>query len=336
MVPQTNQSGRWSVEQALAWYEAQPWLCGCNYLPSNAVNSTEMWQAETFAPDVIERELGWAASLGMNSCRVFIQYLVWEADPQGFKARFAQFLDICGQRSISVMPVLFDDCHFAGKEPYLGPQDAPIPGVHNSGWTPSPGHLRVTDDAVWPQLMQYISDMIGSFAQNPRIVAWDLYNEPGVGMGNKSLPLLEATFAWARDAQPSQPLTVCLWNPKPEYADLHRVAAENSDVISFHDYNPMPLTGERIAELRSYGRPLVCTEWMARVTGSRFETHLPVFQREQVGCYCWGLVTGKTQTRFVWGSKPGASEPDLWLHDVLYPDGKPYCQEEAELIRAIT
>ncbi len=328
--------GPWPPERAWRWYAAQPWLCGCNYVPSNAINSTDMWQAETFSPEVISRELGWAADLGMNTCRVFVQYLVWESDPAGLKERFARFLAICRNCGMRVLPVLFDDCHFAGREPYLGPQDPPVAGVHNSGWTPSPGHLRVDDPASWPQLERYITDMVGSFAQDPDIVAWDLYNEPGVGTLVRSLPLLEAVFAWARAAQPTQPLTSCLWNQSTEYDELHRVAARNSDVISFHDYNPMPQLGERIAELRSLGRPLICTEWMARITGSGFESHLPVFRREGVGCYCWGLVTGKTQTRYVWGSKPGTPEPELWLHDVLHADGQPYRQEEVDVIRALT
>jgi len=83
---------RWEAGRAWRWYRALPWLCGFNYVPSTAINTTEMWQAETFDAQTIDRELGWAHSLGLNSCRVFLQYLVWEGDPEGFLARLERFL----------------------------------------------------------------------------------------------------------------------------------------------------------------------------------------------------------------------------------------------------
>ena len=323
---------RWSDCSAWAWVRAQPWLFGFNYVPSTAVNTTEMWQRETFDPDTIERELGWAHSIGFNTCRVFLQYLVWEGDPEGLLARLGVFIGIASRRSILPMVCLFDDCAFSGRQPYLGPQDAPVPGVHNSGWTPSPGHERVVDRAAWPRLRGYAAAVVSRFARDDRLLAWDLYNEPGnSGMKERSLPLLREVFGWAREAGAQQPLTVGVWSE--DSASIADTSATLSDVISFHCYGDRAAVEEYVARLEQLGRPILCTEWMARTLGSRFETHLPFFRHAGIGCYSWGLVGGKTQTRFPWGSPQDGPEPALWFHDILHPDGTPYIEEEIRLIR---
>ena len=225
-----SKSGRWTKEAAWAWQRAQPWRCGFNYLPGSAVNSTEMWQAETFDLPTIERELNWAQQIGFNSCRVFLQYLVWEDDAQGFLSRLEQFLQAAHERSLTTILILFDDCAFAGREPYLGPQDAPVAGVHNSGWTPSPGRSRVVDEQCWPRLKQYVQGIIGTFRSDTRVQCWDLYNEPGNNnTGDESLPLLQACFAWAREAAPSQPLTAGVWNRESTACD--EFVCEVSDIL---------------------------------------------------------------------------------------------------------
>lgn len=325
---------QWTVEQAWTWYRARPWLCGFNYVPSTAVNSTEIWQRDTWDPATIDRELSWARDLGFNCCRIFVQYLVWDADPRGLLQRMDKFLDVAQRHGLATMFVLFDDCAFARKEPHLGPQDEPIPGVHNSGWTPSPGHRRATDPACWPRLQQYITDVIRHFAADPRVLMWDLYNEPGNStMGAKSLPLLHAAFDWARSAKPTQPLTVAVWNDTMD--ELNEAMLQGSDIVSFHDYNELAATEKLVARLRTFDRPLVCTEWMRRNYSSHFETHLPYFKREQIGAFFWGLVNGRTQTHFPWGSAQGALEPQLWFHDLLNRHGQPHRPEEVALIREL-
>lgn len=332
-------TARWTPEQAGAWYARQPWLVGFNFLPSTAVNTTQMWQADTFDPKTIDRELGWAAGAGYNSCRVFLQYIVWKHDAEGIAERFDQFLAIAAKHGISVMPVFFDDCAFSGKEPYLGKQDDPIPGVHNSGWVPSPGLKRVTDRTAWPDLERYVTTLVRRFAHDERIVAWDLYNEPGNSrMGEKSLPLVEAAFAWARRARPTQPLTVGIWNGR--LARMNQRILGLSDVVSFHNYGNLRAVTRQIAALKKQGRPLLCTEWMKRgeaaTRGSRFATHLPLFKKQKVGAWNWGLVAGKTQTYYPWGSKKGSPEPKLWQHDVFRTDGTPYDPAEIRLLRDLT
>lgn len=330
--PVAPESGRWAVERAWTWYRARPWLCGFNYVPSTAINSTDMWQRETFDLPSIDRELGWAEAIGLNSCRVFLQYLVWEDDPEGFLARLDGFLRVADGHGLSTMLVLFDDCAFSGREPYLGPQDEAIPGVHNSGWVPSPGHARVVDRGTWPGLEAYMAAVVGRFGADHRVLLWDLYNEPGnAGMGDRSLPLLKAAFRWARAAEPRQPLTAGVWHP--DLRALNDVSLALSDVVTFHSYEDLASVERTVPALEQRGRPLICTEWMRRHRGSLFETHLPFFRRERIGCYFWGLVNGRTQTHLPWNSLAGAAEPPVWFHDLLSADGSAHLDDDLRLIR---
>jgi len=325
----------WSVERAWEWYRSIRPTCGCNYLPRTAVNATEMWQADTFDPATIDQELGWAANAGYNSVRVFLQYLVWKDDAVGLKKRINEFLTIADKHGITTTLIFFCDCSFAGKEPYLGKQDDPVPGVHNSGWVPSPGLKRVTDRAVWPDLEKYVKDITATFARDKRVLIWDLYNEPGNSrMGEKSLPLLAATFAWAREANPSQPVTTGVWTGFGNR--MSKRIIELSDIITFHSYGKPDSVLAAIGTCKKAGRPLVCTECLRRQVGNTFSSILPLFAKHEVGWYNWGLVAGRTQTYMSWGSKKGDPMPKIWQHDMFHPDGTPYDPKELHLIRAFT
>ena len=323
----------WSAESAFNWYQRTGVVRGCNYLPRTAVNITEMWQAETFDSKTIDQELGWAGKTGYNSVRVFLQYLVWQDDAEGLKERIEQFLSIAHTHGIRTMPVLFCDCAFAGREPYLGKQADPVPGVHNSGWVPSPGLQRVTDRSIWPNLERYVKDIVSRFADDGRVLIWDLYNEPGNSrMGEKSLPLAEATFVWAREVNPDQPLTIGAWTDFGRH--MSRQLIELSDIISFHGYIKAEEMVGRIEALRANGRPVLCTEWLHRQSGNTFEAILPLFSRYEIGWYHWGLVAGRTQTYMPWGSKPGDPLPTVWQHDTFNEDGTPYDTKEMALLGA--
>ncbi|RIK73483.1 MAG: 1,4-beta-xylanase [Planctomycetota bacterium] len=346
-------AAQWSKEQAQQWYAQQPWLVGCNFAPSTAINQLEMWQADTFDPETIDRELGWAASIGMNTVRVFLHDLPWKDDREGFFGRLDRFLEICDKHKIRPMIVLFDGVW--DPDPQSGPQRRPRTGVHNSGWVQSPGRVILADDKKQDELQAYVVDVIERYSADDRIVAWDLFNEPDNPNGNSYGPLelpnkddraerlVRLSFKWAREVGPRQPLTVGLWrgpawdNPA-ELNKVHRAALELSDVISFHDYGKPEVLKKRIAELKKTGRPLICTEFMARGNGSTFEDCLPIMKRQRVGAYCWGLVDGKSQTKYPWPTwqMPILGEPDPWHHDVFHPDGKPYREAEVKLIKELT
>jgi hypothetical protein len=340
----------WSQAQANAWYAKQAWPVGSNYIPDDAINQLEMWQAATFDPKEIDRELGWAQGLGMNTMRVFLHDLLWKQDPDGFKQRINVFLTIAARHHIRPIFVLFDSCW--DPDPKLGPQHPPIPGVHNSGWVQSPGRGALTDPAQYPRLEAYVRGVVGAFANDQRILAWDLWNEPdnmnGGSYGKEEPPdkvalvlrLLPQVFNWARAAHPTQPLTSGIWQGDwlsfQTLSPMARIQISESDIISFHNYGWPEDFELRARELQQYHRPIICTEYMARGVGSLFDTILPVAKQFRVGAINWGFVAGKTQTYLPWDSwqRPYVLEqPPVWFHDIFYADGKPYRQREVEIIR---
>jgi hypothetical protein len=342
---------RWTTARANAWYDAQPWLVGSNYTPATAINQLEMWQAETFDPATIDRELGWARTMGMNTMRVFLHNLLWEQDAIGFRKRIDAFLTIAARHGIRPMFVLFDSVW--DPDPKLGPQRAPIPGVHNSGWVQAPGHARLEDASGYPRLREYVEGIVGAFARDERVLAWDLWNEPDAGGGgpyprqedkHKYVEaLLGQAFEWARGRNPVQPLTSGQWRNEDFTAErlnsIERIQVEQSDIISFHDYNWPETFERRIRQLQAYGRPIFCTEYMARGAGSTFDGSLPIGKRYNVAMYNWGFVDGKTQTKFPWDSweRPYTSQqPAIWFHDVLRADGAPYRAAETALIKRLS
>jgi len=325
-------SNRWSKKRAWEWYRVHRWLVGCNVTPSTAINQREMWQADTFDPVTIERELGWASDLGFNTVRVYLHDLLWEDDPAGFIARINRFLEIASGQGIKPMLVFFDDCWNQEFKP--GVQPEPRPGVHNSGWAQSPCTEKVLAPSTWGPLEDYVKGILDAFGGDDRVLMWDLYNEPGNNsLGTKSLGLLREVFRWAGDADPSQPISVGVWFDNDE---LNEFQLSNSDIVTFHDYHDAAHLEAQISRLKGHGRPMICTEYMARTNGSFFKTSLPVFKRENVGCINWGLVDGKTQIKYPWGSKPDSPEPELWFHEVFHGDGTPYLQDEVDLIRRLT
>lgn len=348
-----QQQTRWSVQQANAWYAQQPWLVGSNYNPANAINQLEMWQADSFDPATIDKELGWAEGLGMNTMRVFLHDLLWTQDAAGFKKRLDQFLRICAKHKIKPMLVLFDSVW--DPNPELGKQRAPKPGVHNSGWVQSPGAKALQDATQYARLEAYVKGVVGAFAKDQRILAWDVWNEPdnlnGSSYGKLEPPnkvalvdaLLPQVFAWARSVQPRQPLTAGVWKgdwaSDAKLSSTDKILLAESDVISFHSYEDGAKFEQRIQSLQRLNRPILCTEYMARGAKSTFEASLPIAKKYNVAAINWGFVMGKTQTHLPWDSwqKPYVDrEPAIWFHEVFRPDGSPYRAEEVELIRNLT
>jgi len=323
----------WTKEQANEWYKHWGWLRGSDFIPSTAINQLEMWQAETFDTATINRELGWAESIGLNSMRVYLHHLAWQVDSTGFKDRMNIYLGIADKHRISTLFVLFDDCwnpvYQAGKQP------DPKPGVHNSGWVRDPGDQLHQDSSLYKTLERYTKDVLSHFASDRRIVLWDLYNEPGnSGYGNKSMPLLQKAFQWGRQVNPSQPLSAGVWSQ--ELKDLNVYQLASSDVITYHNYAEPEEHKKWIDSLRTYGRPLICTEYMARTRGSRFDNIMPMLKEQNIGAYNWGLVSGKTNTIYAWDTPmPDGREPKVWFHDIFRKDGTPYSKDEVALIRKL-
>jgi hypothetical protein len=324
----------WSREKANAWYAELSWMVGADFLPSTAINQLEMWQAESFDSITIDRELGYAAGIGMNVMRVYLHHLAWQVDKSGFKKRINSYLSIAHRRSIRTIFVFFDDCWNDSYQP--GRQPAPKPGIHNSGWVRDPGKLLDMHPTATSMLETYVKDILVSFGKDRRILLWDLYNEPGnSGYGNKSMPLLKSIFNWARTINPDQPLSAGVWHLG--LTDLNKFQLDNSDVITYHNYQDEKQHLKWIDSfLVQTGRPLICTEYMARTRGSRFENILPILKERKIAAINWGLVAGKSNTIYAWDMPmPDGAEPSTWFHDIFRKDGTPYKEEEVNLIRTL-
>jgi hypothetical protein len=348
------QSARWTEQHANTWYAQQPWLVGSNYVPKSAINQLEMWQEATFDPAEIDTEFGWAESMGMNTMRVFLHDLLWQQDAAGFQKRIDQFLTVAARHHIRPMFVIFDSCW--DPLPHLGPQHPPVPGIHNSGWVQSPGAAALGDPAQYPRLESYVKGIVGAFAKDDRILAWDVWNEPGAdNLGSYSdeelkdkearvKALLPQVFEWARSANPMQPLTSGIWGSEEspdgkDLSELQQIQLRESDIITFHNYTWPEYFQREVHWLQKYNRPVICTEFMARPEGSTFDLILPIAKQEHVGAINWGFVAGKTQTYFPWESWEHpyiVHPPPVWFHEVLRPDGTPYREAEVNLIRKLT
>ena len=123
-----------------------------------------------------------------------------------------------------------------------------------------------------------------------------------------TLSLLKKTVKWVREINPSQPITIGIyewdvkWDDKNNLSELNKYILNNSDIISFHSYGSKNEVLRRVNELENYNRPLLCTEYIAREYQNTFENILPIFNDNKIGAYNWGLVSGKTNTIYPWKS----------------------------------
>ena len=380
---QENTLNRWSEKRIWDWYDNLPWLVGTNFITSSSINQLEFWQEKTFDVSLIEKELKFSASIGMNTHRVFLHDLLWQQDSIGFLERINKFLEISDRNEIKTLFVFFDDVWHP--LPKLGKQPKAIPNVHNSGWVQSPGARILYDTLNHDKLESYIKGVVSKFANDSRIIGWDLYNEPGqkgiashniskertielyrkIGVeitednysnydlnridpkDNKqvyTLSLLKKTVKWVREINPSQPITIGIyewdvkWDDKNNLSELNKYILNNSDIISFHSYGSKNEVLRRVNELENYNRPLLCTEYIAREYQNTFENILPIFNDNKIGAYNWGLVSGKTNTIYPWKSWDSTytRPPKKWHHDIFYRDGNPYSSDEIEFIKSLT
>ena len=336
-----SDNGRWSEERANQYFAEHGWPVGCNYVTSTAINTIEMWQAETFDAKTIDREMGWAEDLGFNTIRIFLNALVYESDPVGFKKRFDRVLRILDKHGMRAIVTFFTN---GGKpDGKLGKQMDFVLGLHSPGWKQSPGMDIVNDPMKWGKIETYVKDIMTTHKTDDRILMWCMYNEPENQQGGKvrSLPFLRAVFKWAREVNPSQPLTSPMWGIPcvAEWGSNLPIVCflgENCDVMSFHCYEPVPVMKKFIDYLKQFNRPIVCQEYLTRRDSNTFEDCLPLMKAENVGAINFGLTQGKCGFYYHWTSKEGAPEPELWFHDILRKDGTPYRQSEVDFIKSLT
>jgi len=190
----------------------------------------------------------------------------------------------------------------------------------------------------------FLSVAVSVRRQSRWIILWDLYNEPGNGSAgdhvtrdglreNVSMPLLQDVFRWAKENDPSQPVTAAPWTFEKEFDELNRFMFEKLRSCDFHCYSVSGELNERINFIRfeAKDRPMICSEYMARHRGCIFRECLPILRENGIGAVNWGLVSGKTQTVFPWKGLMETADLSIPFHDVFHPDGTFLVPDEASV-----
>ena len=335
----------WSVEKANQWYDEQPWIVGCNFFPSTAINQIEMWQSSTYDHETIDRELGWAAELGFNTVRVFLHSAVWEYEHDSFFRNIDDFLTLTDKHGIKVMFCFFSGAGDRVDRCQIGGQLEPVKG--------DPAVIDENEKAIperFDLMRMYVEEVVSRYREDDRILIWEAWNEPGTASTREDIvsELLPQSIQWIRSQNPVQPITVGIHSPDRDHAAFGEIALTMSDINSYHSYSPWedlytdagaPLVGMKhvALDILSYGRPVICSEYLARGGNYKgtFQNTLPFMKKYRIGAINWGLVWGKTNTIWPWESVAGDPEPEYWFHDILYPDGTPRYPEEVEYLHNI-
>lgn len=328
-------NSRWSIEKAEEYMKRFGVIKGVNFIPSYCHSYIEMWHH--FNETCIRRELGYAKQVGFNSLRIFVAECQWETRREVVTSRLDQFLDICKEMGFSIMLTLQPNTYMipgwkmdADEDPFITHLQ---PSGHDRGWIYK--GARIFDCfGQWEEnrdeVARFISEIVARYGRDERVAFWDLYNEPW----EANRPLVELAFARAREQRPIQPLTCC-WR-----------AWDLSDITSFHCYEK-PGTPPRqqvmgvhylsfedeLKRACSTGRPILCSECVARTFGNELEAFLPYYSRAHIGFYVWGLCAGSAQYHIPWEWPEGSPVPRRWFQCMLYPDGTPFDEKEIAMIR---
>ena len=344
---------QWSVEQAWNWHNNSKWLRGCNFLPSDCCNRVAFWQSLDWEKhlDTADRELALAASIGYNSVRMILEFIVIDEEHDSFMERFEEFLTVADKHGISVMVCFGNDCTVPKdakyRAPHLGEQEYDW-GYHggrkNSPHGSNPGKIGYSlldDPETAERFFAYQKEIMTRYADDKRICVWDLFNEPGnSGRGEVSVPHIKRIFEVGRSCNPSQPLTTGVWRTPWKASPAEALALELSDVISFHTYNNYNAYIRAISYLKKrYRRPIMNTEWLHRILHDTVQDIFPLFYIEKIHCWNWGLVAGLFQAYEPWQSiwtryENGMKDLDFtkWQHDLFRANGRPYDPRETNII----
>ena len=349
---------RWTKERAWQWYNERPWIRGCNYMSADCANRVDQWQSlgweERF--ETTRREFALMRETGFNTIRVILEYAVWRDEHDGFLRRFEDYISLAAEYGISCIVVLANDCmppmSPEWKRPQIGPQKVDWGyhggvkrsqhGIHSE---PAP-HFWLDEPETREDYFRMVREIVTLYRQDPRILIWDVYNEPGNSLREEiTLPNVKALFALVREIDPDQPLTSDGLGISPDRdvppTPVQAYCQEQSDVITYHCYENLDDHVQILHRLKEHGRPILNTEWLARPLGNDVQTLFPLFWLERIGCVCWGFVAGMYQTyepwNWIWEKYEKGELPDAdftkWLHDLYRPSHRPYDPKEIEIIQ---
>ena len=345
---------KWTVEEANAWYGRLGWLRGCNFIGSDCANRLDMWQRYKCEEKLAtaDRELELAKKIGFNTVRLWANFDVYYAEPESFMDIFERYISLCHKHNQKVMIVL-------GYEEDLPRGDIFVPkemgeqayalGFHQGRFPLSEEQKAMEPHHYmeYPELkdtfIEMVRRIVGKYRDDERIICWNVWNEPGILRGERTIEFLDTLFSVIRNEDPIQPLCADIWrgfnDGKPQSKEEAH-ALELSDVISFHSYSEYRWFLENLSELKKLGRPVFVTEWLHRIFHNNVAEIYPLLYIENVANYCWGFVVGKTQTNEPWSGmwdwyeegKGANYDFTKWQHDLFRPNLRPYDPREIDLI----
>ena len=213
---------RWSEERIWEWYNARPWMRGCNYMSADCVNRVDQWQELGFEErfETTEQELQLMQETGFNTVRLLLEFVVWKEEHDGFMERFERYISLCDKYGMSCMICLANDCMPPRNDPrripkigvqtydigYHGGKKASQHGVMTDAYNP---HVYLDDPEMRAEYYEMIREIVTKYKDDPRICVWDIYNEPGNRRrGPITMPILKEMFELVREINPSQPQTL--------------------------------------------------------------------------------------------------------------------------------
>ena len=141
---------------------------GFNYTQSNAWNDYDFW--EHYDHDIVERDMGYAQRLGLNSARIFLSYTFYFAGGERFLACVKDFVQTAWKHGISTHPIIFMGFRFLEEE-------------IREGWKPCDGlrplYRSLEDPSLWYLGERYFDRLLETIGQEPGLLFWDIANEPG-------------------------------------------------------------------------------------------------------------------------------------------------------------
>jgi hypothetical protein len=313
-------------------------IVGAVYNPHSADNAIDFWN--NYDPVEVDQELQYAEVYGMNTITVYLHYFSWLTDRIGLLSKFENLLEIANNHGLKVAPIFYDDCW--NYDPAPGPQPSPIWGVHNSQWVESPGHpveenyfnpMSSSDNTTYKTSLQnYITDFASVYRNDPRILYWEIMNEPGCSgdgsMQERRAQLMNDGRMAILAAGATQPIS----SPQVQEDE----GTYFSDFYAFHPYGGYagPINGSDVNALNS--------ETLERGFNDAWGYAFPMTMAGVVSNYggktgflVWELMIGDTNTRFHWGqvpSNPATVEPATPFQGTIYPDGHPWQTSEIQAL----
>lgn len=300
---------------------------GFNYTQPDSWNVREFWRH--YSHDTVDRDLGYAERLRLNSARVFLPYSVYRADPERFLSNVKDFVRTAWKHGISTNPIVYFGAFFFPMEEELRPTE---------GETLPPLAKTIRTPESWHEGEVYFDHLYEAIGSEPGLLFWDISNEPGYT--DQFVTWYEEEPKYVRDFRPAVPNlkelrekqektwafirhfcryvktkdpdhdigigNIFIWETEPSRT------AELVDVIVFHDYSATRARLRGVLETaialgKKYGKPVVDNEMCCLARGNPYDMAIELHDEYGVGWYLFELMIGQ----------------DGWnrVHGVVYPDG---------------